>query len=103
MLRANVNVAEAIHRTMSLGFRSRHALHSIKDQMLDDVHLQGIQIDSNNAYALLSVYQAKVQEWCSQTKTNYDQWHKEYTAKWFFEALKKRYNWTPERLQLSLI
>lgn len=102
LLKANVDVTTAIRIQQSSGYRPHFALHIIKDEILNEAQDKKMTVTNAAAYALLNLYQDKVAEWTTANKSNYDQFLKEVTAKWFFDGLKKRFNWEPAKLSLSL-
>jgi hypothetical protein len=60
------------------------------------------QMTEAKAYKLLEVFQGKVQEWCKETKTRYDDWVKTNSADWFFAELKRVFNWEPQKLEIAI-
>lgn len=77
-----------------------YALHQIKHTIIGTAQYQWkvTKMTDGMAYRLLEMYHEKVKEWCKSTGRRYNQWHKDTSAQWFFEELKKKYRWEPARL-----
>lgn len=74
--------------------RSPYAtLHIIKEQIVTQAKQQQIGMNETIAYNLLGAFQQEVRQWCKLEKKRYDDWHKTNTSQWFFEELKKQFNW----------
>jgi superfamily II DNA or RNA helicase len=95
-----INVQEVI--SLALGHNDYHALHNIKGRIVADARRRSDKITTEQVYSLLSAYHEKVQEWCRAKKKNFDQWHKDTTAKWFFAEINRQFGWEQPQLSLDI-
>jgi superfamily II DNA or RNA helicase len=96
----NISVKDIVHE--NAGRRDYYSLHQIKYRIVNHYKGHVKEMTDDVAYKMLAIYQDKVQEWCAEKGRNYNQWHKENTAVWFFEAMKTMFQWEPTPLTLDL-
>lgn len=101
-----VIIGETAGMTNSFGqpVNQYNALHRIKTQLIAHARNQWKmgEVNEELAYKLLALYQEQVETWCREKKKNYDQWHKDTTAAWFLQELKRVYGWQPAPLLLTV-
>jgi superfamily II DNA or RNA helicase len=104
-LALNIPVLLANNAQSANGSGSKwRAVHQIKYAVIKQARMEwGVsQMTEAKAYKLLEVFQGKVQEWCKETKTRYDDWVKTNSADWFFAELKRVFNWEPQKLEIAI-
>jgi len=102
LLESSININAIVQDNKQQGYNPYRSLHQAKELIVKDAKIQGLKMDEIGAYNLLELYQVKVAEWCGINGKNYDQWHKETTAQWFFEEVKKQFKWELPKLELAI-
>lgn len=102
LLDSTIDVSNIIRKNMQTGANPYRSLHQIKNFILADAKAKNTGINETIAYNLLSIYQQKVQEWCRENGKAYNEWHKNTTAGWFFDELKKQFDYEPPKLSLAV-
>jgi superfamily II DNA or RNA helicase len=102
LLESSINVASVLQQAAQNGYNGYAALHQVKHLIVSKAREQSGDMSSTRAYGLLEVFQHKVAAWCKEQGKNYDQWHKDTTAQWFFAEIKRVFHWEPETLSIAL-
>jgi superfamily II DNA or RNA helicase len=97
-------VVELVTETAEQGRKDYAALHQMKTKMVAQARSQwGIkEMSDAKAYKLLEMYQERVKEWCKIKGKNYNAWHRDTSTQWFFEELKRVFNWEPQKLEIAV-
>lgn len=96
----NIDVVRLVK--MNENRKPYYTLAQISKEMVWKAKAELNVVDDAAAYKLLETYQEKVAEWCKISKKNYNQWHKEMTAKWFFEDMEKSFGWKPQEISIAI-
>lgn len=99
-----IEIPALIEQTNASGHNGYATLHQIKSKIVAQARSEwGLRkLTDAHAYRLLEMYQEKVQEWCGQTNRRYNQWHKDTSTQWFFQELKRVFNWEPQVLSIAI-
>lgn len=100
----SIPIQELVEQVAASGRKEYAALHEIKVKVVAAARRDwGVKtLTDAKAYKLLEMYQEKVAEWCKQKEKKYNQWHKDVTTQWFFDELKRVFNWEPEKLSIAV-
>lgn len=97
-----IDVHAIIEQSFARSDNAYYPLHVIKGSIVAEARRKSDKITTEQVYTLLAAFHEKVQEWCKEKKKNYDQWHKDTTAKWLFEEIKRQFGWEPATLTLDI-
>lgn len=99
-----IPIGELVKEVAIRGNKDYAALHEIKVKIVAQARQEWRikNFKDAHAYRLLEMYQEKVAEWCKQTGRRYDQFHKDIPTKWFFDELKRVFNWEPQKLEIAV-
>jgi superfamily II DNA or RNA helicase len=99
-----IPIHDLVEQVAASGRKEYAALHEIKVKIIAQSRSQwGIkQLSDVKAYKLLEIYQEKVAEWCADRGKKYNQWHKDTSTQWFFEELRRVFNWEPQKLEIAV-
>lgn len=93
----NINVAQIMEDNKHA--KAFYSLHQIKHALIRHYNVE--TMTDEIAYAMLALYQDKVEEWCKLSKKNYDQFMKEKSALWLMDELKNVYSWSAPTFEIS--
>lgn len=105
-----IDVAGIISRTKDLlkqdgsAYNPYSVLHTIKDQVINTFagSFRGRKIDAKAADKIMEAFQLRVSEWCKETGKKYNAFHKTAPSEWLLAALKEKYGYEPEKLNLDI-
>lgn len=100
LLNTSIHLVDIIQENKEQGGNPYRVLHQVKSFIVANAKMQNTGMNETIAYNLLDVYQQKVQEWCRENGKPYNQWHKETTAQWLFEEIKRVFDYHLNELQL---
>ena len=102
LLNKTVNIRAIATRVQQNGSSPYASLHIAKSLIIADAKKTGVTMNETIAYNLLDAFQVKVAEWCKLEKKPYNEWHKQTASKWFFEELKKQFNYEIPKFKITL-
>lgn len=73
-----INVYKIDNFVKKRNWKDYAGLHIIKDELIREMKLQGLTIESNEFKALYRVYLISVEEWCALNGKDFDDWHRDY-------------------------
>lgn len=103
LLSSSIDIPSIITHHQQQGSKPYAALHSIKQIIVQQAKENQVGMNDVIAYNLLEAYQNKVRDWCHLNGKPYDQWHKEITSQWFFQELKKQFDYEKPQLEIQLL
>ena len=102
LLNNSINIRQMVEKTHQNGKSPYAALHQTKGLIIKEAKENITSMNETIAYNLLESYQEKVAQWCKIEKKNYNEWIKKTTTEWFFEELKRQFNYEPPKFSLSI-
>lgn len=102
LLANNINMGEIRQTARQFGHSPYSGLHRAKEIIVKQAKDQQLGMNDTIAYNLLEAYQEKVAEWCRLENKPYNEWHKQTASKWFFDELKKQFDWEMPKLNINL-
>lgn len=102
LLSDNIDIPQMVTAAQQSGQNPYKTIHQLKKSIISQAKEIGQSLNDTIAYNLLDLYQMKVKEWCRLNGKDYNQWHKDTTAVWFFEALEKECGYIKPTLKIAL-
>ena len=98
LLQSSINIRSIAEQNQQQGKSPYASLHLAKGLIVKEAKEKGISMNETIAYNLLEAYQEKVSQWCKLEKKPYNAWHKQTTSEWFFDELKRVFNYDLPKL-----
>lgn len=101
LISSSINITGIVEQVQQRGANPYGAIHAVKQIIVQQAKDSQTGMNDTIAYNLLELYQEKVKEWCHMNGKNYDQWHKDITSSWFFDELRKQFQYEKPVLNIQ--